>query len=672
MSIESLLFVAIVGSVVFTTHRMLQEHARPIGLRWISVLWLVFPFLTILVAFNYRQPEAGPPPAHDPPVEVSTSGYVGSHTCLSCHPHEHDTWQSSWHPTMTQKAHPSTTMPEIDSVRLEHGGTRFEIDRDGDELRASFGPIDPLASKPAVKDRWSDGGWVSRPIVLTTGSHHMQMYWMSFSDSDRRMAMFPFAYLGEQERFVPRDSLFLQPPANDLSMENRWGSTCIFCHTTFGRFAPDSVGELNPFTAKTQAAEFGIACEACHGPGETHVAENRNPLNRYRQHLEGSVDPNIVNPRKLDHERSSQVCGQCHGIQLDYDGALAELLREGVDFRPGDNLHESKRFRILRCCSDTKLDLPTGDDPQQSAELLLASYFWSDGMVRVSGREFNGLLESPCYQHGDMSCLSCHVLHQPVDDPRPAKDWANDQLKFDMQTGNTACVQCHESFANEEVLAAHTHHDINSSGSSCYNCHMSYTTYGLVKAIRSHQISSPDVAVSLATGRPNACNQCHLDQTLAWTSDHLQNWYGLDRPELSEDQESISASVLSLLSGDAGQRALMAWSFGWKDAQEVSGTSWMAPYLAQLLVDPYPAVRLIAHRSLKSIQDFDALPYDYVADEQHRENARHAILEHWQQQSEPSGSARPGVLVNESGEIIWELFAQLLSERDNRVVNLRE
>ena len=33
-------------------------------------------------------------------------------------------------------------------------------------------------------------------------------------------------------------------------------------------------------------------------------------------------------------------------------------------------------------------------------------------------------------------------------------------------------------------------------------------------------------------------------------------------PELTDDEESIAASLLWLLKGDAGQRVLIAWAFG--------------------------------------------------------------------------------------------------------------
>ncbi|MEO1982131.1 MAG: C cytochrome precursor, partial [Fuerstiella sp.] len=493
-------------------------------------------------------------------------------------------------------------------------------------------------------------------------------------DRDRRMALFPFAYLAELDKWVPRDSLFLDPPREDVSFElDTWPLSCIRCHTTSGRFGAGPYGLPDKSTARTQAVEFGIACEACHGPGENHVLVNRNPLHRYRHYLGGAADETIVNPYELDHKRSSQVCGQCHSVQHDYREAAIRVLRDGFEYRPGDDLSNSTIRRVVRCCSDPLIELRARTDPNLSSVTeWFERYYWSDGMIRVSGREFNGLLESPCYEHGDMSCLTCHVMHQPVDDPRPRKQWANDQLKVNMVTGNTACVQCHKSFLDEAALTAHTHHDVDSSGSNCYNCHMSYTTYGLVKAIRSHQIDSPNVSTSLLTGRPNACNQCHLDRTLAWSAGHLADWYDLVPPEMSKDEQSIAASVLWLLRGDAGQRALMAWSYGWTDAQKASGTAWMAPYLAQLLIDPYDAVRLIAHRSLKTIDQYDSIPYDYVGAEEDRETARATVLERWRQRDAAPGPSAAAVLINVDGEIMENVFAPLLQQRDDREIGLRE
>ena len=88
--------------------------------------------------------------------------------------------------------------------------------------------------------------------------------------------------------------------------------------------------------------------------------------------------------------------------------------------------------------------------------------FWPDGMVRISGREFNGLIATPCFAHDDpskqMTCLSCHEMHQPLDDPRSREEWANDQLKYTMDSNrpglhtNQACTQCHSEYEDENKI----------------------------------------------------------------------------------------------------------------------------------------------------------------------------------------------------------------------------
>lgn len=53
--------------------------------------------------------------------------------------------------------------------------------------------------------------------------------------------------------------------------------------------------------------------------------------------------------------------------------------------------------------------------------LFMNNTFWSDGTIRVTGREYMGIIESPCYRGKALSCLSCHSLHKSENDPRPLK-----------------------------------------------------------------------------------------------------------------------------------------------------------------------------------------------------------------------------------------------------------
>jgi hypothetical protein len=261
-------------------------------------------------------------------------------------------------------------------------------------------------------------------------------------------------------------------------------------------------------------------------------------------------------------------------------------------------------------------------------------------------------------------------LHKPAGDPRRLEDWADDQLKVGMD-GNEACLQCHTTFRAN--LTSHTKHAAGSTGSSCYNCHMPFTTYGLLKTIRSHQISSPSVAVSLQTGRPNACNLCHLDRTSEWTAEHLENWYGIAKPTLTEDDRSIATSIIWLLSGDAGQRAIAAQSIGWPAAQQASGTTWMAPYLTQLLGDPYDAVRFVAYRSLGTLPGFASFEFALLGPPEQRAQSQRRALDLWARSIAQTGFRDdPALLLDRARTFKTEVVSRLVHARDNRRVFLRE
>jgi hypothetical protein len=423
----------------------------------------------------------------------------------------------------------------------------------------------------------------------------------------------------------------------------------------------------------SKAVEFGIACEACHGPSDHHAEMNRNPVRRYVSHLTGRADPSTVQPARLDPKRSSQVCGQCHGVWFyddrtkDLPARLATLL-----YRPGNDIHTT-RF-LVRPSVD--YHSPTMRAIVKSDPTYLQGTFWSDGMVRVSGREYNGLVDSPCFARATdpqrtLTCASCHTLHKPNDDRRRTGEWAETYQVAVGKNGNNACVGCHVSVASN--LTAHTQHRADSSGSSCYNCHMPYTTYGLLRAQRSHQISSPRVKDSIDTGRPNACNACHLDRSLGWTSRYLEAWYGHVPPVLTDDEQTVAASVLWLLRGDAGQRALVASAMGWAPAQQASGKEWLSAYLAGVLDDDYAAIRLIAYRSLRTLPGFDNFSDEaVVASKAARAADVMKAMGIWRNSRKTARRVDATLLFNPDGTFQVEAIQRLVHLRDQRPVRLYE
>jgi hypothetical protein len=577
----------------------------------------------------------------DRPIEVAHSGYVSSRTCRACHPQQYATWRASYHRTMTQIARPEALAGPFDGVELVRAGERWSFEQRGEALWVRIGETNGGGGKPREKR-----------IVLTTGSHHFQFYWAATA-REHRPALLPWSYQIAERRWIPTDAVVLAPPGLEQTSEDgdgRWNLACNRCHATGSQPRIRTLEHM-----ETRVAEFGIACEACHGPGGRHVAQNRDPLRRYALHFRDEGDSTIVNPARLDHRRASQVCGQCHSVNNFPDvEAQSHWARYGFPYRPGDELEDT---RVI-------VEDDGSHNPWQETR------FWPDGTALVNGREYNGLRDTPCFERGEMSCLSCHVLHPHDADPLAA--WADDQLGPGMR-GNPACTQCHRAFDDDAALAAHTHHAPDSAGSRCYDCHMPNTAYGLHKATRSHRLESPDVAATLATGRLGGCNLCHLDRTLEWTAGYLERWYGTRAPALPPLHRSVAASVVQVVSGDAAQRALIAWHMGWAPAQEASGADWMPPYLAQLLVDPYAATRSVAYRALRQHEGFEDFEYDFVGAPEARRGGFARAMERWRERTlPPEHAARPAVLLREDGALQRARYARLRAARDDRAVYVAE
>ena len=594
------------------------------------------------------------PPLANRPLISPDGGYVGSAACRECHTHEHATWHSSYHRKMAQVVTPDAVVGDFNDVQLELDGSSYHLFRRGDEFW--FEMDDPAWHGPA-----KDAPRVQKQLVQSTGSHHLQAYWYS-TGRGRELDLMPFAYRTAEQRWISNEDVFLKPARAKMMDHSTaaWNQMCIRCHATGARPRLLEQGQID-----TQVAELGISCEACHGPGESHVSLDLDVADQLD-------DLMILHPKDVSPQRASQVCGQCHGMHVFRSYEAYEQWRvDGYPFRPGEKLGSTRLHVCMANMQEPMMQATFRQDPG-----LWSHHFWSDGLIRVGGREFTAMIESPCYkQVADeraISCLSCHQMHQSRTDPRETKDWADDQLAPGMRT-NQACTQCHRDYEDDRKLVAHTHHGAESSGSRCLNCHMPFTTYGLLKATRNHAITSPDVKMSVAVGRPNACNGCHLDKTLQWTSDFLRDWYGIDPPGIGVDEQSVAASVLLALKGDAGQRALVAWSMGWPAARAASGSDWMVPHLGQLMTDNYSAVRFIAHRSLRRREGVEDFGYDFVAPAEVRDRAVNRLVAAWIARPGGEGSPAPAeVLLRREGMSNPDLYQRLLSQRDDKPIYLNE
>ena len=582
------------------------------------------------------------------PYRRADNEYAGSASCKKCHTNEHKSWHNSYHRSMTQIMSPESVKAAFNGQSLVFEGESFTMHKRGEEYWTTIESIDAIRNSPNGKDPNA----IDVRMGMVTGSHHMQVFWLPGMMGNLQIG-FPFAWLIEDKRWAPRNSLFIRDPYTVISKEN-WNMNCIRCHTTGPKPKPNK--EAQRF--ESQVADLGISCEACHGPGQKHVDRQISLAalpDKDRRHALASEPLSIIQPEDLDHNRSTQVCGSCHGMKW-FDKS-ENWTEEGFTYRPGDDLAKTTPIIQPSKANEQKWLKPVLEKNPE----ILDDFFWKDGKIRVTGREYNGLLESPCHQRGTMSCVSCHSMHKS--DP-------NDQLASGMRT-NKACLQCHKEMSDD--VSAHTLHPVNSAGSNCYNCHMPHTSYGLLKAIRSHTIETPNVETTLETGRPNACNLCHLDKTLDWTAEHLAKRTKKTKTNVPDIHKTTAASAVWLLNGDAGQRAIAAWHMGWEPALIASGTGWQSPMLADSLNDPYSAVRYIANKALSKQPGFDSFKFDFVADEIERLEKQKKAKGIWLN-SEKSNYPTPSenILLNNQGLRQQMRIQDLINNRNNKSMRLRE
>ena len=112
----------------------------------------------------------------------------------------------------------------------------------------------------------------------------------------------------------------------------------------------------------------------------------------------------------------NEGCNQCHGawVMKKFEGSDGANI--GHHYRPGDNL------------DDTRHNIHGAADEHLRAHLKAEDSFWSDGQIRVTGREYNGLLGLPCFDHDgtsgeQMSCLPCHDMHASTTDVDKTLRW---------------------------------------------------------------------------------------------------------------------------------------------------------------------------------------------------------------------------------------------------------
>jgi Tfp pilus assembly protein PilF len=258
-----------------------------------------------------------------------------------------------------------------------------------------------------------------------------------------------------------------------------WNTSCAECHST------DVEKRYNVANDRfdTHYEQIDVGCEACHGAGSDHVAlAEAGSLSPAQtgfamslkargtwQWAEGTDIARRSEPLTSNHQIDS--CARCHARR----GTLGE-------YHPGKPLLDTHRLAII-------------EEP----------LYWPDGQIRDEVYVYGSFIQSKMHQAG-VACTNCHNPH-------------SNQL---MVEGNGVCTQCH--LASTYDNPTHHRHQITSAGSACVDCHMPSQLYMGVDSRRDHSMRIPRPDLSMSTGAPNACNQCHTGRSADWAYSALLDW----------------------------------------------------------------------------------------------------------------------------------------------------
>jgi len=342
--------------------------------QWLTAVLVVGTVGAAVTYWAWPAPAPAPPPTAaatpDDDLVVSPAvnpGYVGSTACAACHAARFDTFKDTRH-------HWAGTAPADRPMPAAfHTGGSF------------------ASSEPAVRFAMTkeDGQYVQKTFHATPQGRR---------ETTSLIGMV-YGHGGQFDEvyFTWRDNRLFELPVTWLHPTKEWANTpidargagdfsrvttvrCVECHATWLGHVPGTPNEYH-----RESALFGVGCERCHGPGKDHIAFHAaNPTATGTHH--------VTHPAALTREQKIDLCAQCHS-----NAAFPADLP--FTHRPGAPLAKSYK--------------------------TLASRFPEDDHV---ANQTKYMRESKCFQHSEMTCLTCHDPHKPADH----------------KTVAAACAKCHQ------------------------------------------------------------------------------------------------------------------------------------------------------------------------------------------------------------------------------------
>jgi len=416
-----------------------------------------------------------------PVSDKAHPGYIGGAACTACHQTQHDSWVGSHHDKAMMLASEQSVLGDFNDAAFEHFGVKSRFfKKDGRFYVNTDGP---------------DGKNADFEIKYTFGVTPLQQYLIEFPGG--KVQALTVAWDTRKKEDGGQRWYHLYPdeatPAGDAlhwtGPNFTWNHMCAECHSTDLQKNYDAQTQ----TYHTTWSEINVSCEACHGPGKDHA----DWAAQYK-----------VNPKtdKGDMGLAVRLKDETRVWVMDAETGIAKRRTP---------LKDDTLINACARCHSRRSQIADGPDTgtpmldHYMPSYLTEGLYFPDGQIQDEVYVWGSFQQSKMHMAG-VTCVDCHDPHTAS---VPTKS-------------NDLCAKCH--LPSKFDVYEHYHHPPDSPGSQCINCHMPHRTYMGVDDRRDHSLRIPRPDLSLTLGTPNACNQCHTEQTVQWAADAAALWWGVD------------------------------------------------------------------------------------------------------------------------------------------------
>ena len=300
----------------------------------------------------------------------SKKEFVGSETCKKCHAEEYKSWKGTFHAKIVQPKKGGLLKGAVEKWKSD--GTN------------------PGPTKGNVTGK----NYTLDNVQYVVGSKWKQRYLVKNEETGNL-------------QFMDKQFNRLSGMWENYGQKNDWNTQCATCHSTGYRIT--EYDDQTKRTLKSEFVEFGVGCEACHGPGAKHVSAKNK----------GERKKTIFNPAHVDPQAQSKVCGYCHvRVETEKWHTAQGNPREDM---PAPKLGES--YKAGEDWTKWEGIIMPGLKPDQpftkdySGDLK--GLFKVDEHSKANGiyeeakhhQEYQGFIQSKHYKQGKMSCITCHSPH---------------------------------------------------------------------------------------------------------------------------------------------------------------------------------------------------------------------------------------------------------------------